>query len=71
MHRRAADTIPRQTMYWYSKLRNIKGEYVMAIHFSEQGKVYQIDAGRIGHGGMPGEWPRPSNLLEWLEWYGF
>jgi hypothetical protein len=65
-----ASTIPRQTIYWYSKLRNIKGEYVMAIHFSEAGRVYQIDANRIGHYcSTPGERPRPSSLLEWLEWY--
>jgi len=64
-----AYTIPRQTMYWYSKLRNVKDEYVMAIHFSEEGKVYQIDANRIGHYcGTPGKMPRPSSLLEWLEW---
>jgi hypothetical protein len=67
-----AYTIPRQTMYWYSKLRNIKGEYIMAIHFSEKGKVYQIDANRIGHYcSTPGKLPRPSSLLEWLEWYVF
>jgi outer membrane protein assembly factor BamE (lipoprotein component of BamABCDE complex) len=65
-----AYTIPRQTLYWYSKLRNVKGEYVMAIHFSEENKVYQIDADRIGHYcSTPGELPRPSSLLEWLEWY--
>jgi hypothetical protein len=65
-----AYTIPRQTMYWYSKLRNVKGEYVMLIHFNERGIVYQIDANRIGHYlRTPGEWPRPSSLLEWLEWY--
>jgi SmpA / OmlA family len=65
-----AYTIPRQTMYWYSKLRNIKGEYIMLIHFSEAGRVYQIDAHRIGHYlRTPGEWPRPSSFLEWLEWY--
>ena len=64
-----AYTIPRQTMYWYSKLRNVKGEYVMAIHF-EEGKVYQIDAARIGHYcSTPGKLPRSSSLLEWLEWY--
>jgi hypothetical protein len=67
-----ASTIPRQTMYWYSKLRNIKGEYVMAIHFSKKGTVYQIDADRIGHYcSTPGERPRPSSLIEWLEWYVF
>jgi outer membrane protein assembly factor BamE (lipoprotein component of BamABCDE complex) len=66
----SAYTIPRQTMYWYSKLRNVKGEYVMLIHFSETGKVYQIDADRIGrYVRTPGEWPRPSSLLEWVEWY--
>jgi hypothetical protein len=65
-------TIPRQTMYWYSRLRNIKGEYVMAIHFNEEGRVYQIDADRIGHYcSTPGERPRPLSLLEWLEWYAF
>jgi hypothetical protein len=65
-----AYTIPRQTMYWYSKLRNFKGEYVMLIHFSGEGRVNQIDANRIGHYcSTPGEWPRPSSLLEWLEWY--
>jgi outer membrane protein assembly factor BamE (lipoprotein component of BamABCDE complex) len=65
-----AYTIPRQTMYWYSKSRNIKGEYIMAIHFSEEGRVYQIDADRIGHYcSTPGERPRPSSLLQWLEWY--
>jgi SmpA / OmlA family len=63
-------TIPRQTNYWYSRLRNIKGEYVMLIHFSEEGRVYQIDANRIGHYcSTPGKLPRPSSLLEWLEWY--
>ena len=68
----SAYTIPRQTMYWYSKLRNIKGEYIMAIHFSEEGKVYQIDADRIGHYcSTPGALPRPSSFLEWLEWYVF
>jgi hypothetical protein len=67
-----ACTIPRHTMYWYSKLRNVKGEYVMAIHFSEAGSVYQIDANRIGHYcSSPGKLPRPSSLLEWLEWYIF
>jgi hypothetical protein len=67
-----AYTIPRQTMYWYSKLRNVKGEYVMLIHFNETGRVYQIDADRIGHYvSTPGEGPRPSSLLEWLEWYVF
>jgi hypothetical protein len=67
-----AYTIPRQTMYWYSKLRNTKGEYVMLIHFNELGRVYQIDADRIGHYlGTTGKWPRPSGLLEWLEWYIF
>src|SRR4051794_26186382 len=38
-----AYTIPRQTMYWYSKLRNVKGEHVILIHFNEAGRVYQID----------------------------
>ena len=67
-----AYTIPRQTMYLYSKLRNVEGEYVMLIHFSETGRVYQIDANRIGHYlRTPGKWPRPSSLLEWLEWYVF
>jgi hypothetical protein len=67
-----AYTIPRQIMYWYSKLRNVKGESVMLIHFSEANRVYQIDAHRIGHYlRTPGEWPRPSSLLEWLEWYVF
>jgi hypothetical protein len=67
-----AYTIPRQKMYWYSKKRNVKGEYIMAIHFSEEGKVYQIDADRIGHYcSTPGELPRPSSLIEWLEWYVF
>ncbi len=67
-----AYTIPRQTMYWYSKLRNVKGEYVMIIHFNEAGRVYQIDSNRIGHYcSTPGEHPRPSSLLEWLEWYVF
>jgi hypothetical protein len=67
-----AYTIPRQTMYWYSRLRNGKGEYVMLVHFSREGRVYQIDANRIGHYcNTPGELPRPSSLLEWLEWYVF
>lgn len=67
-----AYTIPRQTTYRYSKVRNIKGEYVMAIHFNEAGRVYQVDADRIGHYlRTPGEWPRPSSFLEWLEWYVF
>ena len=44
----------------------------MAIHFSEDGRVYQIDANRIAHYcRTPGEWPRSSSLLEWLEWYVF
>jgi SmpA/OmlA family protein len=65
-----AYTIPCQTIYWYSKLRNVNGEYVMLIHFNEEGRVYQIDADRIGHYcSSPGERPRPSSLLEWLEWY--
>lgn len=66
------DTIPCQTMYGYSRLRNVKGEYVMLIHFSGEGRVYQIDANRIGHYcGTPGKMPRPSSALEWLEWYVF
>ena len=65
-----AYTIPRQTMYWYTRLRNVKGEYVMLIHFDESGKVYQIDADRIGHYcATPGNSPRPSSFLEWFEWY--
>ena len=67
-----AYTIPRQTNYWYSRLRNVKGEYVMLIHFSGEGKVYQIDADRVGHYcSTPGKRPRTSSLLEWLEWYVF
>jgi hypothetical protein len=67
-----AYTIPRQIMYSYSKLRNVKGEYIMLIHFSEADRVYQIDAHRIGHYlRTPGQWPRPSSLLECLEWYVF
>jgi hypothetical protein len=50
-------------------MRSVKGEYVMNVHFDAMGKVYQIDAGRIGHYcGTPGQLPRPSGLLEWLEW---
>lgn len=41
-------TIPWQTNYWYSRMRNVEGEYVMLIHFDEAGRVYQIDAQRIG-----------------------
>jgi hypothetical protein len=62
-------TIPRHTLYWYTKMRGIKGEYVMNVHFDANGKVYQIDAGRIGHYiGTPGQMPQPSGWLEWLEW---
>ena len=64
------DTIPRQTIYLYSKLRHVKGEYVLPFHFNEKGKVYQIDANRIGYYcSTPGEPPRPSGFLEWLEWH--
>ena len=67
-----AYTIPRQTIFWYSMLRNVKGEYLMLIHFSGGGRVYQIDADRIGHYcSTPGKPPRASSLLEWLEWYVF
>ena len=67
-----AYTIPRQVMYWYSNLRNVKSEYVMLIHFDEMGRVYQIDADRIGrYLRTPGTWPHPSSFLEWLEWYVF
>jgi outer membrane protein assembly factor BamE (lipoprotein component of BamABCDE complex) len=63
------EPFPRQTMYWYSRLRNVKGEYVMLVHFSDAGKVYQIDADRIGHYcRAPGEPLHPSGFLEWLEW---
>jgi outer membrane protein assembly factor BamE (lipoprotein component of BamABCDE complex) len=63
-------TIPRQTIYLYSKLRNVKGEYVMLVHFNEEGKVYQIDADRIGYYcSTPGEPLHPSGFLEWLEWH--
>ena len=66
------DLMPGDSRSKFCLIGTVKGEYVMAIHFSEEGKVYQIDAARIGHYcSTPGKLPRSSSLLEWLEWYVF
>jgi outer membrane protein assembly factor BamE (lipoprotein component of BamABCDE complex) len=42
-------TAPDRDLYWYSKLDRIKGHYVRFICISTEGKVCDINAGRIGY----------------------
>ena len=66
----ASGDVPHVTLYWYSLMRNVKGEYVRSIVFDDDGLVRQVNGGRLGHYlGVEGE--RPASLLEYLEWYVF
>lgn len=65
-----ASRVPGGSLYWYSKMRGVKGEYVRSFLLDRKDSVVEIHAGRIGHYlGVPGE--SPSSFLEWLEWYVF
>jgi outer membrane protein assembly factor BamE (lipoprotein component of BamABCDE complex) len=59
-------TAPDRDLYWHSKLDRIKGHYVRFICISTEGKVCDINTGRIGYY-TGGEGQRHLSWLEWLE----
>ncbi len=57
---------PDRALYWYSKMRGRKGEYVRIVEVDAAGKVWATQAGRVGF--YVGEADRKQqNWLEWLE----